>query len=142
MNAKNAERIADVFAMVSFSYVTGMFIEVFIAGMTVSQSLVSRNASIPLNLLSARFFGVYRNALTRLFRANNAFRRVAVDFIAFVSFQIPIYIAVLLFAGANTQQIITSVSGVIVLFIFLGPPYGYYLDFCRRASSRFLLKQS
>ncbi len=138
MKDKNIERIADIFAMVTFSYVTGMLIEIFYAGMTLEQSFTSRNASVPLNLITARMFGVYRNYLLRRFQIERQWLKVIVDLISFISFQIPIYIIVLTFAGASGEQIYKAVSGVVLLFLIMGPPYGYYLDSIRKLSFHLL----
>ena len=136
MTPRNAQRIADVIAMVTFSYITGMAIEVGIAKMTWSQSFFSRNASIPLNMLTARPFGVFRNFLLKKFSAQSRRGRTVIDLVAFISFQIPIYVIVLSFSGANLQQIITAISSVIVLFSFMGLPYGLWLDLCRSVTAR------
>ena len=136
LSPKNAERIADIIAMVSFSYATGMGIEVGIAGMTWSQSFFSRNASIPLNMLTARPFGVFRDSLRSRSGAKHWATSAAVDLVAFVCFQIPIYLVVLTLSGASTEQIVTAVSSVIGLFFFMGPPYGKWLDLCRRVALR------
>lgn len=140
MKTKNIERIADVFAMVTFSYATGMMIEVFHAGLTVEQSITSRNASIPLNIITARMFGVYRNFLMKMFKVKHKLFTLIVDLIAFISFQIPIYIIVLTFTGATFEQIVRAVYGVVFLFLILGPPYGKYLDFSRKMAFKLLAK--
>ena len=46
--------IADTLAMILFSLVLGMFVEVVISGLTVVQSLTARAASVPVNLLTGR----------------------------------------------------------------------------------------
>ncbi len=135
---KNAERLADVVAMVSFSYVTGMGIEVGIAGLTWSQSFFSRNASIPLNMLTARPFGVFRDWLIRRAGVDGRAGKAVVDLVAFVCFQIPIYLVVLTLSGAKPEQIAKAVSSVIGLFLFMGPPYGFWLDLCRRTIARWV----
>ncbi len=141
MNSKNVTRISDVVAMVTFSFVTGMAIEIGIAGLTLEQSLISRFSSIPLNILTARFFGVYRDWLLNLSGNTERFWvKTLVDLIAFISFQIPIYIIVLLVSGAGVSEIIKAVSGVVVLFTFMGSIYGVYLDYCRRFFNKLLLK--
>lgn len=44
---------ADIFALVVYSFIVGMLIEVFISGMSFNQSLSSRLLSIPVNILIA-----------------------------------------------------------------------------------------
>lgn len=56
---------ADTFALVVYCFVIGMAIEILISGMTFQQSLSSRLVSIPVNILIAWPYGVYRDAFIR-----------------------------------------------------------------------------
>ena len=56
---------ADTFAMVVFSFITGMLIEVFVSGMTLEQSLASRTLSIPVNIAIAWPYGMFRDMMIR-----------------------------------------------------------------------------
>ncbi|MCH2020853.1 MAG: L-alanine exporter AlaE [Saprospiraceae bacterium] len=123
--------LADTVAMVIFSFTTGMVIELLIAGMTLTQSLTSRILAIPVNLFTARPYGLYRDFFFKKKRSRNPIIKGAIDILIFISFQIPVYIFVLMFAGANVGQIIKACSSVIVFFIILGRPYGLFLGFCR-----------
>lgn len=136
------EKVADTFAMVTFSYVSGMCIEIGIAGLTLSQSITSRNASIPLNLITGAPFASFRDYLQRKLYSSNKIIRLFVDLVAFLSFQIPIYVCVLLFAGANLHQIVKAVGAVIIFFLIMGPPYGMYLDVCRKGFRRIFRRKS
>ena len=93
--------LADTVAMVVFSFATGMVIELLIAGLTLVQSLTSRVVAIPMNLITARPYGLYRDAIMKRIRIENKRLRSAVDILVFTSFQIPVYIFVLLVSGAN-----------------------------------------
>ncbi len=124
--------LADTVAMVLFSFGTGMVIEILIAGMTVAQSLTSRVVAIPMNLITARPYGLYRDAIMKAVKTENTVLKVGIDVLIFTSFQIPVYIFVLLLSGANFEQILKACSSVIVFFVVLGRPYGLFLDFCRR----------
>lgn len=57
--------VADTFALVVYCFVIGMVIEVVISGMTFRQSLSSRLLSIPVNILIAWPYGMYRDAFIR-----------------------------------------------------------------------------
>lgn len=142
MKRHNAIRVADIIAMVTFSYATGMAIEVGIAGMTWAQSFFSRNASIPLNVLTARPFGVFRDRVMARYAVESRVGTAVVDLLAFTAFQIPIYVVVLWFSGANVAQIFKAISSVIGLFLFMGPPYGLWLDLCRRFMLRWTPPES
>lgn len=124
--------LADTLAMVVFSFATGMVIELLIAGMTLVQSLTSRVVAIPMNLITARPYGLYRDAIVKYINIENKKLRSVVDIFIFTSFQIPVYIFALLVSGANFEQIVKACSSVIVFFVVLGRPYGLFLDFCRR----------
>jgi hypothetical protein len=124
--------IADTLAMVIFSFVTGMAIELLIAKMDVMQSITSRVVAIPLNLLTARPYGLYRDLITKRVNVKHRVLKGFIDILIFVSFQVPVYIFVLLVAGANLEQIVKACSSVITFFIFLGRPYGLFLDFLRK----------
>ena len=124
--------LADTVAMIIFSFVTGMAIELFIAKMDMIQSLTSRVVAIPLNLVTARPYGLYRDFMVKRLQVKNRLLTSVVDILIFVSFQIPVYIFVLIVAGANVEQVLKACGSVIVFFVVLGRPYGLFLDFLRR----------
>jgi hypothetical protein len=54
------------------------------------------------------------------------------DVVAYVTFQSPVYIVILLSVGADWHQIAAAVSSNIVVSMMMGAIYGYFLDYCRR----------
>ena len=54
------------------------------------------------------------------------------DLFAYVTFQSPVYAAILYTVGASTDQIITAVASNAVISCGMGVLYGYFLDMCRR----------
>lgn len=54
------------------------------------------------------------------------------DLFAYVSFQSPVYVAILWFIGANPQQIVAAVTSNMLISMVMGVAYGYFLDYCRR----------
>ncbi|MBI4511843.1 MAG: L-alanine exporter AlaE [Deltaproteobacteria bacterium] len=131
--------IVDTMAMVVFSTVVGMLVEVLVSGLSISQSLDARLMAVPLNLLTARPYGVYRDRVLAVLAAPShdahAVRRTAADVLAFVSFQVPIYALILSVSGARLAQIATSCATVALLSTFMGRPYGVFLDACRRLAA-------
>ena len=125
---------ADTFAMVVYCFVVGMMIEIFISGMSFQQSLSSRLVSIPVNILIAWPYGIYRDLIMRQARRLSAARsmKTLADILAYITFQSPVYAAILLFVGADWQQIVTAVSSNMVVSMLMGAAYGYFLDYCRR----------
>ena len=127
-------KFVDIFALVVFCSVTGMFIEVVISGMTVSQSLSSRLLAIPTNMLIAVPYAWYRDQVmdqvTR--RLSGSVVKMLADVFAFVTFQAPIYGLTLLIVGVSVEQMVTAVSTVAMFSVVLGAMYGYFLEYSRR----------
>lgn len=125
--------IADILALVIYSFITGMIIEIFLSGMTFSQSLSSRLLSIPVNIVIAWPYGIYRDFL--VLNSEKIYKHFLiksfVDLFAYVSYQSPVYASILWFVGANEQQIITAVTSNAIISMVLGIIYGRFLDFCR-----------
>ncbi|BDH44827.1 L-alanine exporter AlaE [Salmonella enterica subsp. enterica serovar Choleraesuis] len=126
--------IADTFAMVVYCFVVGMIIEIFISGMSFDRSLSSRLVSIPVNILIAWPYGMYRDAFIRFARrfTPSGWGRNIADVLAYVTFQSPVYAAILWSVGADWHQIVAAVSSNIVVSMAMGAAYGYFLEFCRR----------
>ncbi|MDD9194794.1 L-alanine exporter AlaE [Aliivibrio sp. S3MY1] len=126
---------ADTFAMVVFCFITGMFIEILVSGMTFEQSLASRTLSIPVNIAIAWPYGVFRDFMLRQgarISPRKLMKNIA-DLVAYVTFQSPAYAMILLVVGATPEQIITAVSSNVVVSCVMGVFYGYFLDACRKA---------
>jgi hypothetical protein len=126
---------ADTFAMVVFCFVAGMLIEIFLSGMSFEQSLASRLVSIPVNIAIAWPFGLYRDWILTLglrlplpLRVDRSLR----DIVAYVSFQTPVYIAILYAVGASHEQVAMAAITNAFVSCGMGFVYGYFLDLCRR----------
>ena len=126
--------VADTFAMVVYCSVVNMLIEIFLSGMTFEQSLSSRLVAIPVNIMIAWPYGTYRDAVMRLARRISpaGWVKNLADVLAYVTFQSPVYVVILLTVGADWHQIAAAVSSNIVVSMLMGAVYGYFLDYCRR----------
>ena len=126
--------IADTFAMVVYCTVVNMMIEIFLSGMTFQQSLSSRLVAIPVNIIIAVPYGFYRDFAMRQARriSPSGWMKNIADVVAYVTFQSPVYVAILLVVGADWHQIAAAVSSNIVVSMMMGAAYGYFLDYCRR----------
>lgn len=126
--------VADTFAMLVYCSVVNMMIEIFLSGMSFDQSLSSRLVAIPVNILIAWPYGMYRDAFMRFARRHSdaSWVRNLADVLAYVTFQSPVYVAILLTVGADWNQIVAAVSSNIVVSMMMGAAYGYFLDYCRR----------
>ncbi|AGB77061.1 MULTISPECIES: L-alanine exporter AlaE [Pseudocitrobacter] len=125
---------ADTFAMVVYCSVVNMMIEIFLSGMTFEQSLSSRLLAVPVNIIIAWPYGIYRDAIMRQARRISpaGWVKNLADTLAYVTFQSPVYVIILLTIGADWHQIAAAVSSNIVVSMVMGAVYGYFLDFCRR----------
>lgn len=125
---------ADTFAMVVYCSVVNMLIEIFLSGMSFEQSLSSRLVAIPVNIIIAWPYGMYRDLfMRRLSRISpSGWMKNLADVLAYVTFQSPVYVAILWTVGADWPQIVAAVSSNIVLSMMMGAVYGYFLDYCRR----------
>lgn len=126
--------VADTFAMVVYCTVVNMMIEIFLSGMTFQQSLSSRLVAIPVNIIIAVPYGFYRDFAMRRARriSPSGWMKNIADVVAYVTFQSPVYVAILLVVGADWHQIAAAVSSNIVVSMMMGAAYGYFLDYCRR----------
>lgn len=126
--------VADTFAMVVYCTVVNMLIEIFLSGMTFEQSLSSRLVAIPVNIIIAVPYGFYRDRTMRLARhiSPSAWMKSIADVVAYVTFQSPVYVAILFSVGADWHQIAAAVSSNIAVSMMMGAVYGYFLDYCRR----------
>ena len=126
--------VADTFAMVVYCTVVNMMIEIFLSGMTFEQSLSSRLVAIPVNIIIAVPYGFYRDRAMRLacHISPSGWMKNVADVVAYVTFQSPVYVAILFVVGADWHQIAAAVSSNIVVSMLMGAAYGYFLDYCRR----------
>jgi hypothetical protein len=126
--------LADTSALIVYSTVAGVFVEMVVAGLTVEQCLRARLTAVPIILITGRPYGVYRDWVWRLSRAEDGVvaRRVIADTTAFVSFQLPVYWIVLIIAGASFWQIAAASVTATIILLVSGRPYGALLDVFRR----------
>lgn len=98
--------VADTFAMVVYCSVVNMCIEVFLSGMSFEQSFYSRLVAIPVNILIAWPYGMYRDLFMRAARkvSPSGWIKNLADILAYVTFQSPVYVAILLVVGADWHQ--------------------------------------
>lgn len=126
--------LADSIAMLTFFTVSGVLNERFIAGMEWSEVLASRVIGAPLMILTARAYGVWRDSIMALLREpkRQGINALFLDTFASLSFNVPIYGAIIAMGGASFDEVIKGCMGVSVVLVFAGRPYGLWLDFVRK----------
>ena len=123
--------IADTTALILFFTTTGIINERFIAGMTWDQVLQARLLGAALMIPVARPYGLWRDwMMTRA--GPGRVSRLLWDSIALVSFQVPIYAAIIAFSGASGEGLMRGTLGAAVMMLVLGRPYGAFLNGVRR----------
>lgn len=106
--------VADTFAMVVYCTVVNMMIEIFLSGMSFEQSLSSRLVAIPVNIIIAVPYGLYRDWIIRksLTIRKSGWMKSSADVFSYVTFQSPVYVTILWFVGADWHQISAAVSSI------------------------------
>ena len=124
----------DTIAAVAFFTLIAAATEYLIAGLEPLQILVSRTATIPALILTGRPYGLWRDAILSRTGARRRGRAamLAADTVAFLSFQVPIYAAILTLAGASGPQMTAALGTATVAMLLLSRPFGLFLDWVRR----------
>jgi hypothetical protein len=124
--------LIDTIATVIFFTIVATFSERVLAGMEWRQVLLTRAVMIPVMVLTGRPYSAWRDMLFARLRPIRRIGRILLDVTAFLSFQVPVYVGTLAFAGADRAEILTSVSSAIIFMIALSRPFGLFLDMVRR----------
>lgn len=100
--------------------------------MEPGQVAAARLTAIPVMLLTGRPYGMWRDAAFAALRPSRAAGRTLTDVAAFVTFQVPVYAAILWLAGAEGGQMAAALSSAVVAMVLLSRPFGLWLDWMRR----------
>ena len=125
----------DTAATITFFTVVAALSELLIAGMNPTQVLIARLIMMPVMMVTARPYGLWRDWFFSKTRPQRWRTNVGGDIIAFITFQVPVYVATLALAGANASEIAAAVSASIVFMILLSRPFGIYLQAVRNWAS-------
>lgn len=123
--------IVDTLATVIFFTVVAGLTELFIVGMEPSQVLIARLITIPLMILTGRAYGLWRDWVFARVTPRGVVPNIATDIFAFLIFQVPVYIATLLIAGATIQEMQVAVGAAVVFMLLLSRPFGLFLEILR-----------
>jgi hypothetical protein len=122
--------IADTTALILFFTTTGIINERFIAGMSWEQVFHARLPGAVLMFPVGRPYGIWRDWLMQRTRPDRL-SQLLWDSLALVSFQVPIYAAIIAISGASGRGLLLGVLGATVMMLALGHPYGAFLNWVR-----------
>ena len=119
--------IADTIALILFFTTTGIINERVIAGMTWEQVFHARLLGAVLMVPVGRPYGIWRDWLMQRARPDRL-SQLLWDSLALVSFQVPIYAAIIAVSGASGRGLLLGVLGATIMMLALGRPYGAFLN--------------
>ncbi|WP_085688204.1 MULTISPECIES: L-alanine exporter AlaE [unclassified Pseudomonas] len=122
---------ADTTALILFFTTTGIINERFIAGMTWDQVLHARLLGAVLMVPVARPYGLWRDWVMKR-ASQRRVSRLLWDSFALVSFQVPIYAAIIASTGASGGELMRGTLGAALMMLALGRPYGAFLNGVRK----------
>ena len=119
--------IADTTALILFFTTTGIANERFLAGMAWEQVFHARLLGAVLMIPVGRPYGVWRDWILRRAGPGRVSHLIA-DSLALVSFQVPIYAAIIAVSGASGRGLLFGVLGATAIMLACGRPYGIFLN--------------
>ncbi len=127
--------IIDTSAALSFWTPIMTSIEYFGAGMDSEEVLKSRLAATTVHMTIARPYGKLRQWVADKMGANtesSQSKKFAIDTLAMISTQAPLYAGILYFSGASLQEVVVALPTGLAVGAVSGRPYGYCLDKWRK----------
>ena len=123
--------IIDTVATVIFFTIIAASTELFIAGMELREVLITRLIMVPMMVLTGRPYGMWRDWFFKVTNPMTQWSRTIVDSLAFMIFQLPIYVLTLAIAGADVKEIISLIVSTSALMLIVSRPFGIYLEHVR-----------
>lgn len=125
---------ADTFALNTFCYFISLPIELGFAQMTLSTHLSARLVGLFIITSTARPFGIWRDYIFKKFGISDSdkgLKPYLVDTLAYLSFELPLYMINMTISGATLMQAIKAALIFCIIAGFVGRPYGIYRAFIR-----------
>ena len=123
--------IIDTVATVIFFTIIAASTELFIADMELREVLITRLIMVPMMVLTGRPYGMWRDWFFKVTNPTTQWSRTIVDSLAFMIFQLPIYVLTLAIAGADVKEIISLIVSTSALMLIVSRPFGIYLEHVR-----------
>lgn len=123
--------LADTMALLLFFTTTGAINERYIAGMSWEEVCNARLLGAVLMVPVARPYGLWRDWMMK--RAGlTIMSQLFWDSLSLMTFQVPIYAAIIAISGAEGGGLLSRILGAAVMMLVLGRPYGAFLNAVRR----------
>ena len=119
--------LADTTALIVFFTCTGIVNERFLAGMAWEQVFHARLLGAALMVPAGRPYGIWRDWVMHYARPGRI-SHLLWDSLALVSFQVPIYAAIIALSGASGRGLLLGILGATIIMLALGRPYGAFLN--------------
>lgn len=126
----NRAFIADTLALILFFTTTGIVNERFLAGMAWEQVMHARLLGAVLMVPVGRPYGIWRDWVMQRARPSRL-SQMLWDSFALVSFQVPIYVAIIAVSGASGRGLLLGTLGATGIMLVCGRPYGAFLGWIR-----------
>ncbi len=126
----NRAFVADTAALILFFTTTGVINERLVAGMAWDQVAHARLLGVALMVPVGRPYGIWRDWLMEFARPNRLSQTVW-DSLALVTFQVPIYAAIIVVSGASGRGLVFGLLGATAIMLVCGRPYGAFLNLVR-----------
>ena len=123
--------IADTTALILFFTATGIVNERFISGMSWEEVFYARLLGAVFMVPIARPYGIWRDWVMRHARSTRL-SQVLWDSFALVSFQVPIYAAIIAVSGATGRGLWLGILGATIIMLASGRLYGAFLNWVRK----------
>lgn len=120
---------ADTFALNTFCYFISLPIELGFAQMTLSTHLSARLVGLFIITSTARPFGMWRDYIFKRFGLSDSdkgLKPYLVDTLAYLSFELPLYMVNMAISGATLMQAMKAALTFCIIAGFVGRPYGIY----------------
>ena len=122
----------DTIATIGFFTVIVAFVEFLIVGLEPKQILITRLFMLPVMAGTGRPYGLWRNWVFALVRPRRRIGKAFVDVGAFISFQLPVYVASLALVGATVDEMLIAGGTAILGMSILSRPFGVFLELVRK----------
>ena len=124
--------LVDAIATIVFFSVVVALVELLVVGLEPKQVLIARLFMAPVMAATGRPYGLWRDWVFTRLRPRHRMAKALVDIGAFVSFQLPIYLASLAIVGATVAEMLAAAGTAILGMIILSRPFGVFLEMVRK----------